>query len=107
MSFAGGIIGLPFSLEGFAFFLEAIFLGIYLYGWNRLSPRLHWLAGFPVAISAVPTAEMTAARLKDAGIPVVVIPGPASAYMGAGSASLVKVPESRVADARMLLQPEA
>ena len=56
MSFAGGIIGLPFSLEGFAFFLEAIFLGIYLYGWNRLSPRLHWLAGFPVAISAVASA---------------------------------------------------
>ena len=53
-----------------------------------------------------PTAEMTAARLKSAGIPVVVIPGPASAYMGAGSASLVKVPESRVADARRLLQPE-
>jgi cytochrome bd ubiquinol oxidase subunit I len=56
MSFAGGIIGLPFSLEGFAFFLEAIFLGIYLYGWNRLSPRLHWLAGFPVAISALGSA---------------------------------------------------
>ena len=36
---AGRIIGLPFSLEGFAFFLEAIFLGVYLYGWDRLSPR--------------------------------------------------------------------
>ena len=46
---AGGIIGLPFSLEGFAFFIEAIFLGIYLYGWDRLSPRAHWLAGWPVA----------------------------------------------------------
>jgi cytochrome d ubiquinol oxidase subunit I len=48
---AGGIIGLPFSLEGFAFFLEAIFLGIYLYGWDRLPPRVHWLAGLPVAVS--------------------------------------------------------
>jgi cytochrome d ubiquinol oxidase subunit I len=56
MAFAGGIIGLPFSLEGFAFFLEAIFLGIYLYGWKRLTPRLHWLSGFPVAISAVASA---------------------------------------------------
>ncbi len=56
MAYAGGIIGLPFSLEGAAFFIEAIFVGIYLYGWNRLSPRAHWLAGFPVAISAVASA---------------------------------------------------
>jgi cytochrome d ubiquinol oxidase subunit I len=56
MAFAGGIIGLPFSLEGFAFFVEAIFLGLYLYGWGRLSPRAHWLSGFPVAISAVASA---------------------------------------------------
>ena len=55
-AFAGGIIGLPFSLEAFAFFIEAIFLGIYLYGWKRLSPRVHWLVGFPVAISAVASA---------------------------------------------------
>ncbi len=51
MEYAGGIFGMPFSLEGFAFFIEAIFLGIYLYGWNRLSPMQHWLAGIPVAIS--------------------------------------------------------
>jgi cytochrome d ubiquinol oxidase subunit I len=56
MAFAGGVIGLPFSLEGFAFFIEAIFLGIYMYGWNRLSPRAHWLSGVPVAISAVASA---------------------------------------------------
>ena len=42
---AGPIIGMPFSLEGFAFFLEAIFLGIYLYGWDRVPPRAHLLAG--------------------------------------------------------------
>ena len=41
MEFAGPIIGMPFSLEGFAFFTEAIFLGIYLYGWDRISPRAH------------------------------------------------------------------
>lgn len=51
MAFAGPIIGLPFSMEGFAFFLEAIFLGLYLYGWDRLSPRLHLAAGGMVALS--------------------------------------------------------
>src|ERR1700693_1032748 len=49
MAFAGGIFGLPFSAEGFAFFIEAIFLGLYLYGWDRLSPVLHWLAPIPSA----------------------------------------------------------
>src|SRR3954471_16028131 len=53
MRYAGGIIGLPFSAEGFAFFLEAIFLGLYLYGWDRLSPLAHWLAGIPVAVSGL------------------------------------------------------
>ena len=51
MDYAGAIIGMPFSLEGFAFFTEAIFLGIYLYGWTRVPPVLHWLAGIVVAIS--------------------------------------------------------
>ena len=53
MRFASGIIGMPFSAEGFAFFIEAIFLGIYLYGWNRLTPLQHWFAGWPVAISGL------------------------------------------------------
>lgn len=53
MEFAGGIIGSAFALEGYAFFIEAIFLGLYLYGWERLSPRAHWLTGFPVAISGM------------------------------------------------------
>ncbi len=56
MAFAGGIIGLPFSLEGAAFFLEAVFVGIYLYGWDRLSPRLHWLSGFPIALASAASA---------------------------------------------------
>src|SRR6267378_50004 len=51
MGYAGGIIGMPFSLEGFAFFTEAIFLGIYLYGWNRVAPRAHLFAGVMVAVS--------------------------------------------------------
>jgi cytochrome d ubiquinol oxidase subunit I len=53
MEKAGAIIGMPFSLEGFAFFTEAIFIGVYLYGWNRLSPVLHWLAGIIVAVSGI------------------------------------------------------
>jgi cytochrome d ubiquinol oxidase subunit I len=51
MEAAGPIIGMPFSLEGFAFFTEAIFLGVYLYGWNRISPRAHLFAGVMVAVS--------------------------------------------------------
>src|SRR5689334_19296835 len=53
MRFAGPIIGMPFSLEGFAFFTEAIFLGIYLYGWDRISPRAHLWAGVAVAVSGM------------------------------------------------------
>jgi cytochrome d ubiquinol oxidase subunit I len=53
MEKAGAIIGMPFSLEGFAFFTEAIFIGVYLYGWNRLSPFLHWLSGVVVALSGI------------------------------------------------------
>jgi cytochrome d ubiquinol oxidase subunit I len=51
MAFSGAIFGLPFSAEGFAFFLEAIFLGLYLYGWDRLSPVAHWLTSIPIALS--------------------------------------------------------
>src|SRR6476659_5360262 len=51
MQFAGPIIGPAFALEGYAFFLEAIFLGLYLYGWNRLKPFTHWLCAWPVVLS--------------------------------------------------------
>jgi cytochrome bd ubiquinol oxidase subunit I len=51
MEHAGGIIGMPFSLEGLAFFTEAIFLGIYLYAWDRIPPRAHLAAGVVVAVS--------------------------------------------------------
>jgi cytochrome d ubiquinol oxidase subunit I len=56
MGYAGGIIGLPFSLEGFAFFIEAIFVGLYLYGWDRLPARVHWLCAFPLAVSGAASA---------------------------------------------------
>src|SRR3954465_13750355 len=47
----GDVVGLPFAMEGFAFFIEAIFIGIYLYGWDRLPPRLHLLTGVPIVVS--------------------------------------------------------
>src|SRR5207302_5443821 len=52
----GSVVGLPFALEGFAFFIEAIFVGIYLYGWNRLSARAHFLSGIPIAVAGVLSA---------------------------------------------------
>src|ERR1700730_3402579 len=56
MRYAGGIIGLPFSLEGFAFFIEAIFIGLYLYGWEKLSERAHWLCAVPIVLSGAISA---------------------------------------------------
>jgi len=49
----GDVIGLAFALEGLAFFTEAIFLGIYLYGWDRLPPRLHYRMLVPIALAGV------------------------------------------------------
>src|SRR6188474_3096403 len=51
MALTGPVVGHLFGLEGFAFFIEAIFIGLYLYGWNRLSPRVHWLCGIVIAFS--------------------------------------------------------
>jgi len=56
MQLAGPIIGLPFSLEGFAFFTEAIFLGVYLYGWDRIPKSTHLAAGVIVAVSGAASA---------------------------------------------------
>jgi cytochrome bd ubiquinol oxidase subunit I len=53
MKHAGAIIGMPFSWEGTAFFVEAIALGIFLYGWNRLNKWVHWASGVVVGISGV------------------------------------------------------
>jgi cytochrome d ubiquinol oxidase subunit I len=49
----GGAFGIPFAIEGLFFFLEAIFIAIYIYGWRRLSPRAHLLSGIPVAIAGI------------------------------------------------------
>jgi len=49
----GPVVGHIFGLEGYAFFLEAIFLGLYLYGWDRLSPWSHWACGVVIAFSGM------------------------------------------------------
>jgi cytochrome d ubiquinol oxidase subunit I len=47
----GSVFGLGFAIEGFSFFVEAIFIGIYVYGWERLSPRAHLASGLPIILS--------------------------------------------------------
>ena len=47
----GSVFGLGFAVEGFSFFMEAIFIGIYAYGWDRLPPRLHLASGVPIVIA--------------------------------------------------------
>src|SRR5215210_1677589 len=56
MKHAGPIIGMPFSWEGTAFFLAAIFLGLFLYGWKLIPPRLHWVMGLLVGVCGVASA---------------------------------------------------
>ena len=53
MEHAGPIFGMPFSLEGVAFFVEAIALGFFLYGWNRFNKWFHWFTGIMVGVSGV------------------------------------------------------
>ena len=61
MNFAGPLIGPAFALEGYAFFVEAIFLGLYLYGWDRLTPWAHWWCGAAVAASGVASGVLVLA----------------------------------------------
>jgi cytochrome d ubiquinol oxidase subunit I len=57
----GGVFGLGFAIEGFSFFMEAIFIGIYVYGWDRLSPRAHLLSGLPIVITGFTGSWMVVA----------------------------------------------
>jgi cytochrome bd ubiquinol oxidase subunit I len=61
MATFGSVFGLAFALEGFAFFLEAIFIAIYVYGWDRLSPRMHFLCGLPIVATGFIGAAMVIA----------------------------------------------
>src|SRR5919109_5162606 len=53
MASFGNVFGLAFAIEGISFFLEAIFIGVYVYGWNRLSPRVHLLTGLPIVVTGL------------------------------------------------------
>src|SRR5438034_5527063 len=57
----GGVFGLGFAIEGFSFFLEAIFIGIYIYGWDRLSPRAHMLSAVPIVLTGLTGSLMVIA----------------------------------------------
>ncbi|KAB0663815.1 cytochrome ubiquinol oxidase subunit I [Oryzomonas japonica] len=56
MAFSGPLIGLPFSMEGFAFFTEAIFLALYIYGEKRLSRRMLFFCTIPITVAAAASA---------------------------------------------------
>ncbi len=49
----GDVFGLPFAIEGVAFFLEAIFVALYIFGWDRLTPRTHLWLGAPLPLFAL------------------------------------------------------
>jgi cytochrome bd ubiquinol oxidase subunit I len=53
MATFGDVFGLAFMVEGFSFFMEAIFIAIYVYGWERLSVRTHVLAGVPMVLAGI------------------------------------------------------
>jgi len=61
MEHAGPIFGMPFSLEGTAFFIEAIALGFFLYGWNRFNPWFHWFTGVVVGVSGLASGILVVA----------------------------------------------
>src|ERR1051325_11666379 len=61
MAAIGSVFGLAFALEGFSFFLEAIFIAIYVYGWDRLSPRMHFLCGLPIVATGLTGSAMVIA----------------------------------------------
>jgi cytochrome d ubiquinol oxidase subunit I len=61
MKHAGPIFGMPFSLEGTAFFIEAIALGFFLYGWNKLNTWFHWVTGIVVGVSGIASGILVVA----------------------------------------------
>ncbi|PWS26648.1 cytochrome ubiquinol oxidase subunit I [Pedobacter yonginense] len=61
MEHAGPIFGMPFSLEGTAFFIEAIALGFFLYGWNKLNKWFHWFTGMVVGVSGLASGILVVA----------------------------------------------
>jgi cytochrome d ubiquinol oxidase subunit I len=57
----GSVFGLGFAIEGFSFFMEAIFIGIYAYGWRRLPRWWHFASGIPIVITGLTGSLMVIA----------------------------------------------
>lgn len=72
----GSAFGISFTLESFAFFLEAIFVALYLYGWDRLTPRAHLLCGIPVGVSGVASAGFVTTANAWMNGPIGLVKGP-------------------------------
>jgi cytochrome d ubiquinol oxidase subunit I len=92
----GSVFGIAFAIEGIFFFLEAIFLAIYIYGWKRLSGWAHFWSGVPMFVTGIGGAASVVAAnswmnqpqgftLNAAGKvidtdPIAVLFNPASGY---------------------------
>ncbi len=61
MAAFGDVFGLGFALEGFSFFVEAIFIAVYVYGWDRLKPRAHLISGLPMVLAGITGSLMVIA----------------------------------------------
>ncbi|MBV8539565.1 MAG: cytochrome ubiquinol oxidase subunit I [Pseudonocardiales bacterium] len=72
MSRYGQVIGLPFALEGIAFLIEAIFLGVYLGAWDRLPPCRHLLSGIPIVVAGVCSAFFVVTRPQPPRLAAIV-----------------------------------
>ena len=82
----GSVFGVGFAIEGFSFFMEAIFIGIYVYGWDRLSPRRHLLSGIPIVITGITGSLMVGGVLLAFPLGALLGVDPAYVY---GSAVVV------------------
>src|SRR5712672_2081835 len=103
MRYAGPLIGMPFSLEGFAFFLEAIFLGVYLYGWERVGPRAHLAAGIVVAASGAASAVFVVLVNAWMNTPVGFTLGAAGAFASIDPVTAMRSPAAFQQALHMLL----
>src|SRR5919108_5108622 len=71
----GDVFGVGFAIEGIFFFTEAIFIAIYIYGWERLSPRAHLLSGVPIVIAGIGGGPLGGAAHPPVNQPAGVPPG--------------------------------
>ena len=96
MEVAGPVLGPAFALEGYAFFIEAIFLGLYLYGWDRLSSGAHWWTGVPVALSGLASGVLVVAANAWMQTPVGIDPSAFAAAAGPPVSTAAAGPTSAI-----------